>query len=483
MHPPRPPTHDTPTHDTPTHDTPATTPRTRTTVHPDDDPVLGTIGNSGGTGTHDFTDPGRWCSDPRADADVLADLFLGETTGTAGDERTRHHAVFSTNDFGCSASVLPSGLPETHRPPRVEALIIGHLPVLGSAWITGYARRASTRARGPVALLRLRGGYLTIELVGDDLASLASAPVCSGIIAEAIRHASSLTDRWIACTDATDEIALVRLARPDGVTLLTGGDNAAVVAAYQAIKGLLEARDGASGWPTDADFTVSLAGSPPEQARRAADKIRSAVRTFLGRQVGVEIGAQRIDPSPTRQVFAGPWDGTIADVVSLVRELTPDEPCRPRPNAASDPIRHPGSPAAAPARPVPVTPDPVTSPTVANTERNLVALIDGLAPIPLRCPYEPMVEFAAGSDGRMHLVAPAQSLSSLSRATSWALAHASLIRAAYPTAPSSPDDPVQHIVAEDPASLRPLIETPTRAHLLVRVRVGGSDVSVARALN
>lgn len=473
MHPPRPPTNDTP----------ATTPRARTTVHPDDDPVLGTNGNSGEAGTGDFTDPGRWCSDPQADADVLADLFLGEPPGVSGDTRTLNHAVFSTNDFDCSAPVLPSGLPETLRPPRVEALIIGHLPVLGSAWITGYARRASARARGPVALLRLRGGYLTIELVGDGLPLLASWPDSSGIIADAIKHASSLTDRWIACTDATDEPSLVRLARPDGVTLLTGGDNAAVVGAYQAIKGLLETRHGASGWPTDADFTVSLAGSPPEQARRAADKIRSAVRTFLGREVGVEIGTQRIDPSPARQVFAGPWDGTIADVVSLVRELTPAKPRHPRPNAASDPIRHAGSPSDSPVMAAPAMPGPVTLPTAPNTERNLVAHIDGLAPIALCCPYEPTVEFAAGSDGRLHLVAPAQSLSSLSRASSWARAHAALIRAAYPTVPSLPDDPVQHVVAEDPASLRPLIETPTRAHLLVRVRVGGSDVSVARALN
>src|SRR5262245_60178627 len=86
--------------------------------------------------------------------DALTDLFLGEAPA-ARPAPAPHPAT---------------SLAEPAPAVCVEALVLGHLPVLASAWATQYARQRSVGLGGPVVLLKIRAGEATLDLVGRELA-------------------------------------------------------------------------------------------------------------------------------------------------------------------------------------------------------------------------------------------------------------------------------------------------------------------------
>lgn len=447
----------------------------------DDDPILATVG----PGT---IDPARWDEDLSTDADALAELFLGnaafsppipptpidEEPGDSGDD----------DDEGDDGSD-----PVT----RVEALVLGHLPVLGAAWVGGYAGILANRLQHPVGLARLRGGYLTIDAVGLGTAALQT----TDSLHDAIHAISTLSGHWLITTDATDEPTLIRSGNPSGVTLLTSADDAAIVGSYQAIKGLLESQPGESSWPEDADLTIALAGSPAERSHQAGDKIRSAVRTFLGRRVHLEICPQRINSTATRGLYAGPFTGTITQLASLI-QAGARGPAR-SPSAATPTVelktvqRQPAPPASEPVTPevqTPATPAAVLQPASPSspqpaTPTSLSPLITGLSRIDLVCPYAPAIELALDAAGALHLVSSADTFATLHRAAAWARAHEPLLRAALPTFRAAPacTPPTCHVISEDPTLLRPLIESDVRVHLLVKATIGTQAIALARPLN
>ncbi len=458
-----------------------------------DNPVLATVGPGS-------TPPGvsRWDEDMSLDADALAELFLGDpdlapapaSPPAATIAAAAHVPAAPRPRAGATPAQAAPAESSTARaqatpaapPPRLEALILGHLPILGTAWIAGYAQLLAARLGTPVALAKLRGGYLTIDAFGLDTRAGEPKPSLQSELPDAIRLLRDRSARWLLCTDATDEPLLVTHARPDGVTMLTSADDAAVVGSYQAIKGLLDAPPGQPTWPDTADLTIALAGSAPERARISGDKLRSAVRTFLGRTVHVEVCPQRIGPTPCEPLFSGAWQGTPVQLAALLRTpapapapvapstTEPDEPVAIRPQA-------PGRGSHIPAPPAAPSPD---RPKAAG-RASMSAYIDGLSGIHISCPYAPSIELAMDHAGLLHLVSDVQGLSSLHRVAAWAKAHDQLIRAAIPSLATS--DPVCHVVSEDAASLRPLIESDLRVHLVIRGRAGSETFAVARALN
>ncbi len=466
----------------------------------DDDPILATVG----PGT---IDPARWDEDLSQDADALAELFLGEAAFAPPIPPTPHD-----EEPGDSGDDDDDG--DDHDGPQahVEALVLGHLPVLGSAWVGGYAGIVANRLQRPVGLARLRGGYLTIDAVGLGTAALES----TDSLHDALHAISALSGHWLIATDATDEPALIRGGNPSGVTLLTSADDAAIVGSYQAIKGLLESQPGESSWPEDADLTIALAGSPADRSHHAGDKIRSAVRTFLGRRVHLEICPQRINSSAARGVYAGPFTGSITQLASLIHigagqsaraasapavepkpvqhnpalhkpaavSTTAVTPAPAAPEYVAAAVQAPAAPAAHPA-PAAVHPQAVQSPTQTATAASLSPFISGLSRIDLVCPYAPAIELALDATGALHLVSSADAFTTLHRAAAWARAHEPLLRAALPTFRSIPasTSPTCHVISEDPSLLRPLIESDVRVHLLVKLAVGTQDIAIARPLN
>lgn len=451
-----------------------------------DDPVLATVGPETAGGAI------RWDEDVSGDADALADLFLGD--GELGVPVANVQAAPSQTRAGREAEEQ-AGAPTSHSAEstvRVEALVLGHLPVLGTAWLGGYANLLAGRLGAPVALAKLRGGYLSLSVVGLD--GVPVEPSCE--VADAIAYLNSKSVRWLLCTDATEEPTLVREGDPDGVTMLTSADEAAVVGSYQAIKGLLEVEAGRPAWPDRADLTIALAGSTPERARSAGDKLRSAVRTYLGRGVRVEICPQRIGPSASRGVFAGAWEGSIQEFAHLVRaargtegrsEAKPHDTDPSREGQWTDVAASKTQASAAPARPA-APPEPPAHHTPAPTRDRalqssaLCTCIDGLTHIAITCPYAPGIELALDAEGSLHLVSGVEALSNLHRARAWAQAHEALMKAAVQGFKNA-GSPVCHVVSESPADLRPLIESDVKAHMLVRGVVNGSAFAVGRALN
>ena len=90
-----------------------------------------------------------------AEFDALADLFLDATPPVSV------RFAPETAQPESRETVVPAA-PTT---PEVEALILGHLPVFGSAWVTQYAKSVAERSQKPVALLRVQAGETWLDLV------------------------------------------------------------------------------------------------------------------------------------------------------------------------------------------------------------------------------------------------------------------------------------------------------------------------------
>ncbi|HLO40936.1 MAG TPA: hypothetical protein VK176_07935, partial [Phycisphaerales bacterium] len=113
----------------------------------------------------------------------------------------------------------------------------------------------------------------------------------------------------------------------------------------------------------------------------------------------------------------------------------------------------------------------------------LASLIPGLDPIKLVCPYAPAIQLALDPAGALHLISCADTFTTLHRAAAWARAHEPLLQAALPHFRSSSTPPTCHVLSEDPAALRPLIESDVRVHLLIKISVGTQEIALAKRLN
>lgn len=449
----------------------------------ENDPVLGAIGPANSSMASSSTGAPRWDEDAGIDADVLADLFLGApapsaATATATSAPPRPSIPRSAHAPSPATSNGPATAPPSTL-PHLEALILGHLPILGSAWLGGYAGLLAARHGGPIGIARLRGGHLTISAIG------VAAPPAPSTLAQVLADLNAAGVRWLISADATDEPSLVRDAGPDGVTMLTSADDAAVVGAYQAIKGLLEPTQGVSPWQETTELTFALAGSTPERARASGEKLRSAVRTYLGRGARVEICPQKITPSGAQTIYSGAWDLPIKDLTSLLRSSLPASRTA-KPTSDAGPLharRIDNAPSTTPPqRTIDERRVPLSSSAPASPASALTSAIDGLTSLTFTCPYAPHIELALDRDGLLHLVAGAASTRDLPRVSAWARAHEGMFKSLVQGFGASAS-PVCHVVSEEPADLRPLIESDIRVHILVRGNANGMPFAVGRALN
>jgi hypothetical protein len=402
--------------------------------------------------------------------DALADLFLGEPGGPAiPPRRVRHEPI-----------AAPA--PQPAAGPRIEGLILGHLPVMASAWVQQYARQLATDHGGPVALLRLRVGEATVEMIGSRLGE--DTPACPSLdaaVAEAGRHAVV----WLVRVDETAEPRLAELP-VSGITLLTGANEAALVSSYRTLKNLVRPADD----PDGQDLRIVIMGATPDQAAEASVKLDRAAATFLGRPLKTSTCVARIGGKLSALLYRGACQASLDDIVSRLRSLgTPAPLPTPSPQASApfakpEPVVSRLGHARAPASPMASPPAPEASTT---RDGALARHLAGLRPLEVTCPYAPGVELALDDKGILHLLAPMQTgTAPLLAAAAWARLHHGLLRMALTGTPPglSPDaQPVLHLFTDDAPGARALADADVRLHLLARVIVAGQSAWFCTPLN
>ncbi len=464
--------------------------------------------------------------------DALAELFLGDGTlgpvsapasraQTASDAPTLKLTGLTDDGdvFADEATeAQPPEVEPAHQRTQIELVIVGHLPVLASAWVLQYAARRAETLAMPVALLRVQQGLAQLDLVGPGAEKFIQ-PEALGLDS-AMQAARQLTPHWLIRDEQPDDYA----SEFTGLTVLTSADDSAVVACYRELKTRLG--DDAAARP----IRVGVLGSAPERAREACDKIASAAKQFLGRDVQIEDCGQKVTSRSTTLVYRGECDMDAADIVAHL--LDADDAAAllaPRPQAPQHVAEAvPASPVAAPVEsllasaleiagtgtptteipipeivvrpvaaretPAPI-PAPLANPAVApapvraaepargtgKQDGTLARHIAGLRPLPTTCPYAKEVQLAVDDAGRLHGLiyaaagATVQTVEAASQrlttVEAWAKAHRELLELGHPAlrqAAGATDAIIGHLLTDRPKDARVLLDTHLKIHLLTK---------------
>lgn len=412
-----------------------------------------------------------------SDYDALADLFLSEG-GPAVKAKPAALRLAET-DTPSRARQVAAPRREVH----VEGLILGHLPVLGAAWVMQYAKHTADRLGEPVGLLRVQGGQASVDVVNlrGTAAATRFGPMTNerATLEEGIDAALRWARHWLVRVDDTSEPNLAGLAGLNAVTLLTGADDAAVVACYRTIKGLHALA--IEGETTPPALHLAIMGATDDKATSAESKLRRAAMTFLGRDIDLASCVSKIGASAALPFYRGEWTSDTAEALALLRResssLEPDivAPAEERRDSP------PPTPVTAPptfTTPKPIPADAATTPparvvNVPPPDRTSPALPEGLAPLDYTCPHAPTVILASGENGTLHLVARAgtESVPNLLAAASWAGEHARLLALAFPALSEHAVEggPVLHVMTDDARTVRALLDTAVHTHLVIEL--------------
>ncbi|MEM0915622.1 MAG: hypothetical protein AAFR76_11635 [Planctomycetota bacterium] len=371
----------------------------------------------------------------------------------------------------------------THRAIETRGLIVGHLPVLASAWVAQHARDLAAERNAPIAVVSRAGGRVTIDLHGQH-DRLTPANTLDDAIEQAM-HAGVCA--WLLRVDAVTELALGDSPQITSLSILTGHDEAALVAAYRALKGLT-GTDHDPGFDDAPQIHLAIMGATDAQGRPAAEKLRRATESFLQTGLASVSITEKIAAGSAARLYDG--DSNI-DIDQLLDSL----PAEHEPPAATAPLRLSHGDHASRIGPVDTHPDSADPATIAavrplnepTSDRlpsppraETLAPLLGLASLQPRCPYADEVELAADAEGRAHLIIHAEgathtlagALESLEIARTWLTAHVTLLAAATNNAVRSgpPLDPACHLVVDHAAGARRLLDSPTRVYALAQGR-------------
>ena len=429
--------------------------------------------------------------------DALAELFLGDNGASAPKAPRPAAPDLSVN--GHHTDVVGSiGLAEPPAPaPRakafIEALVIGHLPVRTGPWLSQYASNVAKADHEPVALLRIAESEVRIDLVGG---SAPERPSLQATLEEAIELAASRTGRWMVQVGDLDVPSLLNSPLVDAITLLAGGNEAALVDAYRTIKTLVagtpaETTDDAERPKAVPAIRLAIMGADEDRARTVADRLRDASRAFLGREIELAAGIREMGPTNAAPLFRGP---TTLDIRAILDGLRHGSRSKPTPKARTP-------------EPAPQAPEPVIAPTEREVPRHapapsiaapaadrsvetartparaesgfepLSAHVDGLSPLTIPYPDDPRVQFAIDADARLHVLRlevdeRPDALAALTAAGAWAARHLALINMAIaPVGPLRADAaPALHLFTRRPKAVRTLLDADIRLHALAPVR-------------
>jgi hypothetical protein len=439
---------------------------------------------------------------PSANYDALADLFLGDVAPSA------QAAMSNPED-----AEVPS--PSIVHAPIVRGLVIGHLPVLASAWVRQYARHLAEESGKPCVLLRCRSDEAALEVLGSRV----RAGSCE-TLREAMVTAHGVAGSWVVRVDDASEHLLGVSAGIDTLTVLTGADEAAIVGTYRSLKAIVPQSGSLEALPP---VELVILGAPPDRAKACADRLLKTIETFLGRSVRVSAIIPKISATPNDNIvslYAGPSEG-VADALAMlcdeleapVPEVTPDreedqaftvpqplrepEPVVSRLGSASSTVA--GRIDHAPREPAPsVRSAPMPGHSSESAARSsacprLATFVAGLRPLGGLCPLAEDVEIALDVQGALHLLVSADEhasphavLGRLSIVAGWAMQHRKLLSVLAERESASLDQsvsPIMHVFSTDARAVRPLPDPAARLHLLVPITIASDTHWHCTALN
>lgn len=392
----------------------------------------------------------------------------------------------------------------------IELAVVGHLPVRAGVWLTPYAD-AIAREQGPTALLRLDPDVASLLLLRPSDDDAPPAPE-NATLPEAIEQLARAADTWILRPPPNTPLQQLVEAGADRLTILSSADEAAVVAAYQLIKDLVEAAEHA-GCKLPA-MGLAVLGSDRHAAERMRQRLNRTTNTFLGIELPMTACICQMQPTiraadfgrytnePPRTI--GVYLDLIHDAIDPTERTPPvhaepgppvvQVPSRPTPRAV-DPAAIPRSKVAQPAR-IKVPPKPTIDVEPKQPDRALEPDEKG-APVPLakyvdaltelsavRCPGHELVELGVDKSGRIHVLAREAQLRDLRIVETWAKAHRELIAMACPDQQFDPAGKiVSHVFTDTPATVADLHASDLHLHVLTPVMVEGRQGWYAAPLN
>ncbi|MDX2114697.1 MAG: hypothetical protein SFZ24_03625 [Planctomycetota bacterium] len=419
---------------------------------------------------HPHRASGPLASRPGAEYDAIADMFLdGPDTRSApaAAPTAPHPAPARAPEPPLGARGLrPHHLPAAPR-PTLELLVQGHLPVRAAPWSAQFARVRAETTGQTVALVRFASGSLAIDLFTPRPRPQNEPPLAHAD--EAIARALSSAQRIILQLDELDQAAACEDPRVSAVTVLAGGNEAAVVAAYRTLKAVLVGGDHAAdlraarGESAPPAPGVALVGVGPDDAERVMTKLRHAAALFLGSTLELAAVVEKVAPTGALSLYRGPTDLSPPALLDRLSGAAP-------------------APAPAPGRTT--SPDPQPAPRAANTpgatapapgtvDASAPALAPLLGYIPLApaCPDDPRIELAVDALGGLHLLTldeDDRGFERLALAARWARRHIALLAAAARPHTLSLDRPITpHLFVRDARAARRLVDADVRVHALV----------------
>lgn len=372
--------------------------------------------------------------------EYLADLFLRE----GGSSEGKSDAVVAAGLDGRGASQGAPASTVTEKRGVVLGLVVGHLPVLAAPWVTQFARHMAMRRREACGLVRVRAGQISVELVGGEPTG-AKSPTLGESLAALIEQTRCVLVR----VDEPMEMRLALHPGIDRVTLLTGADEAAVIASYRTLK-VMRSELGPDGvMPA---VTVAILGSPGEKAREAGARLRAAAKSFLRTPIELEVCEQRLGGAPSVELYRGEVRGEPGEVIGEAIVAIQRAYAKRHAKAASATSqgvsvvlptpRHAAAATAHATKPVASMPAPVALPmpegasinarlsttTRAEAREPLATRIPGVRALRARCPVVTReVELGVDDRGGLHLVIGASAsweidgaIAALSAARAWA---------------------------------------------------------------
>lgn len=392
----------------------------------------------------------------------------------------------------------------------IEVIVLGHLPVRATLWARQYACSLAREQDETVALIRAASGSTSIDLItGQESPSVRASAQIDGAFDTVSTHA----DRVILRVEGTWEPELLDRHEVDQITILTGADEAAIVASYRLIKtfdATLSARDSKSPAPS---LRLAIMGAHEEVASDARAKLQNAVNTFIERPVEIVVGSGRIDATGTTNLYRD----SVAHRASAIFQGLVDAAARTktdgeasgthtaalstkREEIAADPIVIPSARASTQVEVKPIqdttrseVPTQRDEPDAPTIRDGLCALIPGLSPIESRCPKAIGVEMALDDDGRVHLLVSdmdtRDAMNRLLAAQSWVRDNLGLLlraepKMAMPTSARDEDtDAKMHLISANPRSVNEIYDTSVRVYALARVKVGNIIAQVATPIN
>jgi hypothetical protein len=342
---------------------------------------------------------------------------------------------------------------------------------------------------------------------------------------QAIDELSPLVNAWIVRPALSADPAEVVAAGAPQVTILSSGDEAAVVAAYQIIKQLAEAAQYVDS-PVP-HIRLAVMGVDQSAAEAAVEKLNRTTVSFLGVEVRLADSLPRMDASirSTRYMsFANAMIPVLGDVLSQVKDAGNRQPALRRVEPAPDVIGRvhaahdshsvrgalkvggrplPPSPMRSEVRepananenvninangeepPIRLRPKPVmdvaakdAAPPREPDDRGrpipLAGHVEGLSPLIIRMPGHEQVELAVDGSGRLHVLCQEAALRELRAVEAWTLSHREIITLACPQHTiDRTASVIAHVFTDRPTALADLHNTSLHLHVRAPVVVNG----------